>query len=565
MAQNRFAKYAQPRATAPQPQAGGNRFARFAKPQEQAQPEQPYTANNDAENQKGDMQSLPASVQARDAAKSFGSGVIQGTAALLGTVGDMQDLAGEGASFIAGKFGASPDTQQTVRNIVSKAPNPLTYGLRAPRGQEVQAQVERVTGPMYEPQTTAGRYARSVGQFAPNVVAGPGGVIRKGAMTVIPAVASEFAGDLTEGTAAQPYAKAGTAVVTALATGGKPNIAKLAAKNAPARATIQAETDALFEQLRNAGIKYDSNEFSRMATALERRLSHMGVHPKLSPNSSAILDDIKAMVANGASPDFNDYQRLRMLAGDVASSGNPMDKLSLRDAKFAGEIKKALDGFADSASYVHNGTASNAKELFTKANALAARNIKARTFETAIEKARDQSSGFENGLRIQFRRLKNDTQFFKSLTPVEQRMVKEIVRGTTPQNLLAQFGRTGIAVDKLGSKATLIPALITGTAYSGGEVISGLGVVAAGTAAKFAAGKNAEKIARRAIDATVAGPIAQREAAAKASQARLAKARTVGMSAQESTAVPANWPQGAFMQDANGRFYDRNGKPLPTR
>jgi hypothetical protein len=69
----------------------------------------------------------------------------------------------------------------------------------------------------YEPQNTTEKYVQSVGEFVPGAVMGPGGLIAKTAQAVVPGLASEAAGQFTEGSDIQPYAKAGAAV---LASGG---------------------------------------------------------------------------------------------------------------------------------------------------------------------------------------------------------------------------------------------------------------------------------------------------------------------------------------------------------
>lgn len=66
-----------------------------------------------------------------------------------------------------------------------------------------------------KPQTTAGEYARTIGEFAPAALA-PGGAIARTANVVVPAVASETAGQFTEGTALEPYARIGGAIAGGL-------------------------------------------------------------------------------------------------------------------------------------------------------------------------------------------------------------------------------------------------------------------------------------------------------------------------------------------------------------
>ena len=85
-----------------------------------------------------------------------------------------------------------------------------------PSSSDIRGLIEPVTGQFYQPQTVAGDYARTVGEFVPGMLA-PGGVARNAARYVVaPALASETAGQLTHGTWAEPWARA----IAALATGG---------------------------------------------------------------------------------------------------------------------------------------------------------------------------------------------------------------------------------------------------------------------------------------------------------------------------------------------------------
>lgn len=71
----------------------------------------------------------------------------------------------------------------------------------------------------YEPTTTAGEYSQTVGEFLPSaLLMGPGGLVRNGLQYgVMPAVASEAAGQATEGTGLEPYARAAGAIGAPLA------------------------------------------------------------------------------------------------------------------------------------------------------------------------------------------------------------------------------------------------------------------------------------------------------------------------------------------------------------
>ena len=160
---------------------------------------------------------------AADVAKSAGIGVVKGGVGLAGMGGDLRNVASAAVDWIGGKAGASPETVAGIKDTASKAVqfSPLASLVNAPSSQDIQKKIEGVTGEFYKPQTTAGEYAKTIGEFAPAALAGPGGVGRRIAMqAVVPAVSSETAGQATKGTAAEPYARVAGALAGPFAASG---------------------------------------------------------------------------------------------------------------------------------------------------------------------------------------------------------------------------------------------------------------------------------------------------------------------------------------------------------
>lgn len=152
---------------------------------------------------------------AKDVAKSAGIGVAQGAIALATLPGNIEQLGRAGINKVASLAGAEGDvvSPQTV------LPN---YG-------GVKEGIERkLTGEFYEPKTTAGEYARTVGEFAPAAIGGPASWASRAARVAVPAVASETAGQMTEGTAMEPWAR----VAAALAAGRVANATSTSAQRA---------------------------------------------------------------------------------------------------------------------------------------------------------------------------------------------------------------------------------------------------------------------------------------------------------------------------------------------
>lgn len=160
----------------------GTNLAPSPKPEDTPQPEAPALKPSQ------DV-SVPA-----DMAKSFGAGLVRGGMGLVGLPGLAEGLGRKGINAIGGNV--SPETV-------------------LPGYRDIEKTVEGTVGPLHKPQTTAGEYAGTIGEFAPGVlfpVAGAASragqiAARVGGGVVAPAVASETAGQLTKGTSAEPMAR----------------------------------------------------------------------------------------------------------------------------------------------------------------------------------------------------------------------------------------------------------------------------------------------------------------------------------------------------------------------
>jgi hypothetical protein len=148
-----------------------------------------------------------------DVAKSAGVGVGQGVIGLAGLPGDARELATRGLQKAADSLapGAAPVAAEAFSRLVP-ALTPLMPWLpallQAPTSSQLQQAAESVTGPFYQPKSTAGEYARTIGELAPAAFA-PGGFLGNLLrFAIFPGLASETAGQLTKGTAVEPWIRA---------------------------------------------------------------------------------------------------------------------------------------------------------------------------------------------------------------------------------------------------------------------------------------------------------------------------------------------------------------------
>lgn len=194
-----------------------------------------------------DLHAIPATEQAKDIAQSGGVGVAKGVISGLGGAGDLRGLLSQGVDYAAEKVGASPEQAQSFKDAASKVAGYTATGkilANAPTSRDIQSKVEEYTGEFYKPKTKAGKYAQTVGEFLPAAALGPGRMSVKLGTGALAGLGSEAAGQATEGTAAEPYAR----VAGALAGGLTPSIAGRAVTPMPASAARQRLVDILADE-----------------------------------------------------------------------------------------------------------------------------------------------------------------------------------------------------------------------------------------------------------------------------------------------------------------------------
>jgi hypothetical protein len=173
---------------------------------------------------------------ALDVVKAAPIGLAKGAIALPGLPGDLQSMGNAlvdrvmlGAGHkVMDWTGLGPQADTPQRAEFDKIFQAIGSSSNIPTSADIQGGVEKATGPFYKPRTTAGKYVETIGEFAPSALVGGGGALARAANVVVPAVASETAGQFSAGSKYEPlmrflggiFGNAGTAVASA--RGGAP-------------------------------------------------------------------------------------------------------------------------------------------------------------------------------------------------------------------------------------------------------------------------------------------------------------------------------------------------------
>lgn len=234
-----------------------------------------------------------------DMLKSGASGVARGAADLAGLPGTLADVFNSGVSWLTGlpDLPANPMSGQVVRG-----------GLAAATGGASE----------YEPQTTAGKYTATVGEFLPGAAAFGGlSPSNLGRFGVLPGLTSEGAGQLTQGSAAEPYARiAGALIGPAL-----PSLAKRMVTPMP----IPPERQAMVDALKGEGVPMTAGQTtgSNMLRYAESELGG-GKYAQMMDDQATAFTDAAMRKAGGtgrATPDNMTAIRDRLSQGfdDIAA------------------------------------------------------------------------------------------------------------------------------------------------------------------------------------------------------------------------------------------------------
>ena len=459
-------------------------------------------------------------------AGQIGSGLAEHLAGLAGLPGDLERgadwLAKQGFRHTVGRLDNLARTGEATapsmdemyqREAAVDAQNPLP--VPTPKdvisSNQTRAGLDALAGPLPEPQTTGEQYARTISQFAPAAILAPGTALRKAAFATVPGAASETAGQATEGTEAEPFARAGAALLGGLATaGGQGRAVSKAVESAPSTNQIKRASQQAFDEADQIGFQVKPAVMDNFVQRVVRDAKADGLHAKLHPKTTAALETIVDEVI--PNPSLKNLHTARKLLGQAASSIEPAER------RFASIVIDRLDNFMESlhAGRVISGDPEKAVGLLKKGIEGWAQFRKAEMIENAIELAKTQASGFENGLRIQFRQILRNPKKLRGFTEEEKRALRQVVGGTSAQNILTMLGRFGFDISKLGNKSSFMPgALVGGTALSAG-VVPAAALAGAGSLAKVGARMNAGRLANRAQAVT---------RMSKADQARLTRER----------------------------------------
>jgi hypothetical protein len=292
---------------------------------------------------------------------------------------------------------------------------------------------------------------------------------------VAPTLATEGAGALTEGTAAEPYARAGAAL---LSSAGASKLANAFAERAaikaatPSLADVKSDASNTYDALtsRNVAIPLPQSTLDNVADDIRTTLNNKGIRPSNAASIHNAVDEIRTPATAGA-PDVADLvaarQSVKTLLGDpTANKAGAFVAL--------GKIEKQIEAASP-------GTMTKLQEADQGWSAAKANEALDKRTNRAELRAAGADSGMNLGNKIRQNvanlLLSNEARYLSAATKAD---LEKIVRGTAGQNivrkaanLLGGGGGLGmLAGGAVGYEAGGFPAALAGAAAGHGLKIA---------------------------------------------------------------------------------------------
>lgn len=290
--------------------------------------------------------------------KAADAGAVKGVSSLVGAPGDISDLGASGihaaTNYVEKKLGLpeTPAPAQRPQTILDKI---------FPRSAEVAGRIQQglYGGERpYEPQGTAEEYAKSVGEFIPAALIGPGGVAARTAQAILPGVTSETLGRVTKDTSWEHGARTAGALIgsAGASIASRPSTATRAIREQmPEGVTPQVVDDAaaLVEASARQGIMLSWPEaLSQVAgrPVLTNTLRHLEAAPQTEAQMAEFFSQRPQQVDAAARNTFNNLSPPNPAPSTIGPAVGRAAEDTVNDVR--GTINNAARPFYDRASTV---------------------------------------------------------------------------------------------------------------------------------------------------------------------------------------------------------------------
>jgi len=381
-------------------------------------------------------------------------------------------LSGMLAEPVAGLAGLATlpfaDTGQSIKNIESVR-EALTYVPRTEQGIEKLQQVGQMLQPVAETLQAAEKGIGEAGYEAGGPLMGAAGeALPTAALTALGLAPARRALGITK------VADVSKKLFT-------PSAKKLLNEAAPTIEGLKNAAREVYKEIDNTGAIVNSRSFNRLTNRLGAIARKEGFNKRIHPKVAAALDELSS--AKGLDQKITDIDTLRKIVRGAAKSLEP------DEARIGSMLVDRIDDFLDNVKRTDfkRGTAAEIGTKYKDARQLWRRAKKSEILEEAFQKASLQATGFENGIRVQFRSILNNKKRARGFTTEELDAMRKVVKGGTAENLAKMIGKFGFSEGQASNM------LMGSAGVAGGAAVGG----AAGAVAVPLIGQVSRKLAQK--------------------------------------------------------------------
>jgi hypothetical protein len=363
----------------------------------------------------------PAPSALADVAKEGGKGLLRGAADFIG--------------------GAADEFLEPFKEIVSIGRS--AAGNHEPRqDKSIGPMITSAAGLEPTPQTTAGKYAGATGEVLGNPItyAGPGSMTLKAGAGVASALASEGAGELTEGTSLEVPARIAGAVVGGTAAGtaaAERNLSQLAAK-LPTPKNIYDAAKSGYDMLKKSNTRISPQGTLDLLNSVKTDLHAENFRDYLAPMTYRAIEELGT---NGAAT-IGDIDGVRKLLNRIPGT-NPTDKAA------ASQAIDAIDHYLANVPQQHvvSGDPARDAAILKHAQGNWALHKQLETVEEASVKGQHRAgvsgSGANriNTARQEIQKILDSDKKSRGMSDAVKDKMEEIVMGSWLSNRARQLGK----------------------------------------------------------------------------------------------------------------------------
>jgi hypothetical protein len=224
-------------------------------------------------------------------------------------------------------------------------------------------------------------------------------------------------------------------------------VKKAIVQDAPSIEQLKEVSSGVYKELDESGVQISQEKVAKFANGLRNELKKEGLDPDLTPKANAAINRIIKDAEVGVETPLKEGLALSEIDTLRKVSQNAAGAIDPPDARLGSIIIENIDNFLDNVQ-ADDLTRTGAKisevgPKYKAARELWGRARRSELINESFEKAKNQASGFENGLVVQFRSILNNKKKSRFFKPDELKAMQEVVRGTTPTNIAKLVGRLG--------------------------------------------------------------------------------------------------------------------------